>query len=46
MSLFMSVLHLFVVRKEVKKKDAEEKSKSTGKKEYSETQVEGNSSKL
>jgi len=40
----MSVFHLFVVRKEVKKKDAEEKIKSTGeKKEYSETQMEGNS---
>jgi len=40
----MSVFHLFVVRQEVKKKDAEEKIKSTGKKkEYSETQMEGNS---
>jgi len=35
----MSVFSLFVVRKEVKKKDAEEKIKSMGKKEYSETQI-------
>jgi len=32
MSLFMPVFSLFVLRKEVKKKDAEEKIKSTGKK--------------
>jgi len=31
------------VRKEVKKKDAEEKFKSTGRKEYSEAKMEGNS---
>ena len=35
----MSVFSLFVVRKEVQKQDAEEKIKSTGKKEYSETQI-------
>ena len=39
MSLFMSVFRLFVVRKEVKKKDAEVRVKE----EYSETQMEGNS---
>jgi len=32
MSLFLAVFSLFVVRKEVKKEDAEEKIKSTGKK--------------
>jgi len=38
------VCFLFVcLRKEVKRRDAEEKIKSTGKKEYSETQMEGNS---
>jgi len=40
MSLFVCIF--FVVRKEVKKKDAEEKIKRTEKKEYSETQMEGN----
>jgi len=40
----MFMCFFFVVRKEVKKEDAEEKIKSTGKKkEYSETQMEGNS---
>jgi len=43
MSLFMSVFSLFVVRKEVKKEDAEEKNRSTVKKKYSETQMKGNS---
>jgi len=38
------VCFFFVVRKEVKKEETEEKIKSTGKKkEYSETQMEGNS---
>jgi len=39
----MSDFSLFFVRKEVKNKDAEEKIKRMGKKEYSETQMEGNS---
>jgi len=41
MSLFVSFF--FVVCKKVRKKDAEEDIKSTGKKYYRETQVEGNS---
>ena len=47
MSLFMYVFSLFVVRKEVKKKEAEEKIKSTGKKRVQRiANMEGNSKLL